>query len=229
VVVCTAGEGGALNADGDYAHISEHSPLLAAGFAVFTVDQRGAPGHGPDFSARAEAGGGDVDDVAAATRYLADLPQIDRTRINLVGTSRGAYTALLALERTPNLWHHAALLMGLYDPSTIASAEQVQPGSVLFADGELDAAEINAYFAAPHRQPLKALDALTAPLFIVHGDADPIVPVTQSEELAAQVWKAGLTAQLVTVPGLPHDSDHEDAAWVDLWPEIGNFLHHGPR
>jgi polyketide synthase 12 len=229
VVVCTAGEGGALNADGDYAHLSEHAPLLAAGFAVLTVDQRGAPGHGPDFTARAEMGGGDVDDVIAATRYLADLPEIDGSRISIVGTSRGAYTALLALERRPELWRHAALLMGLYDPATLVAAEQAQPGTLLPANSGFSSADVESYFAAPERQPFAGVGALGAPLLIVHGDADLVVPLAQSEELADQVRAAGLPAEMVTVPGLAHDSEHEDQVWTGLWPEIGQFLREGKR
>ncbi|MFJ8911697.1 SDR family NAD(P)-dependent oxidoreductase [Amycolatopsis sp. NPDC102389] len=229
VVVCTAGEGGALNADGDYAHLSEHAPLLAAGFAVFTVDQRGAPGHGPDFTARAEMGGGDVDDVVAATRYLADLPEIDGTRISIVGTSRGAYTALLALERRPDLWRHAALLMGLYDPAVLVAAEQAQPGTLLPPGSGFSSADVERYFGAPERQPLAGVGTLGAPLLIVHGDADSVVPLAQSEELAARVREAELPAEMITVPGLAHDSEHEDRVWTGLWPEIGQFLREGTR
>ncbi|MFE0021019.1 SDR family NAD(P)-dependent oxidoreductase [Amycolatopsis sp. NPDC059021] len=229
VVVCTAGEGGALNADGDYAHLSEHAPLLAAGFAVLTVDQRGAPGHGPDFTAMAEMGGGDVDDVIAATRYLADLPEIDGSRIGIVGTSRGAYTALLALERRPDLWRHAALLMGLYDPATLVAAEHAQPGTLLPANSGFSPADVESYFAAPERQPLAGVGTLGTPLLIVHGDADSVVPLTQSEELVARVREAGLPVEMITVSGLAHDSEHEDQAWTGLWPEIGQFLREGTR
>ncbi|ANN16014.1 polyketide synthase [Amycolatopsis orientalis] len=229
VVVCAPGEGGALNADGDYAHLSEHAPLLAAGFAVLTVDQRGAPGHGPDFTARAEMGGGDVDDVIAATRYLADLPEIDGTRISIVGTSRGAYTALLALERRPELWRHAALLMGLYDPAMLVAAEQSQPGTLLPADSGYSPEDVERYFGAPERQPLDGVGTLGAPLLIVHGDADSVVPLAQSEELAARVREAGLPAEMITVPGLAHDSEHDDQVWTGLWPEIGQFLQEGTR
>jgi polyketide synthase 12 len=229
VVVCTAGEGGALNADGGYAHLGEHAPLLATGSAVLTVDQRGAPGHGPDFTARAEMGGGDVDDVIAATLYLADLQEIDGARISIVGTSRGAYTALLALERRPDLWRHAALLMGLYDPAALVAAEQAQPGTLLPANFGFSSADVESYFAAPERQPLVGVGALGAPLLIVHGDADSVVPLAQSEELATRVREAGLAAELVTVPGLAHDSEHEDQAWTGLWSEIGEFLRKGTR
>ncbi|MFC3456147.1 SDR family NAD(P)-dependent oxidoreductase [Amycolatopsis speibonae] len=228
VVVCAPGEGGALNNDGDYAHLSEHAPLLAAGFAVLTVDQRGAPGHGPDFTAMAEMGGGEVDDVIAAAQYLADLPEIDGTRISIVATSRGAYTALLALERRPDLWRHAALLMGVYDPPTLL-AGQTEPGTLLPANSEFSLTDVESYFAAPERQPLTGVGTLKAPLLIVHGDEDSVVPLAQSEELTTRVREAGLPAEMITVPGLTHDSEHEDQVWTDLWPEIGAFLRDGTR
>ncbi|MBB5156453.1 SDR family NAD(P)-dependent oxidoreductase [Saccharopolyspora phatthalungensis] len=229
VVVCTAGEGGALDAEGDYVHVSEHAPLHAAGFAVFTVDQRGAPGHGPEFSAMAEMGGGDVDDVIAAAGYLAELPEIDAARISILGTSRGAYDALLALEREPAWWHRAVLLMGMYDPALLVAAERAQPGTLLPHRSGISPSEIEAYFAAPERQPLTSLGDLAAPLLIVHGDADEVVPVAQAHDLAARMRQLDLPAQLVTVPGLAHDSEHGGESWGDLWPQIADFLAEEPK
>jgi acetyl esterase/lipase/acyl carrier protein len=224
VVVCTTGQGGALGANGEYVQISEHVPLRAAGLAVFTVDQRGAPGHGSQFHAQAEMGGADIDDVIAAGRYLATIPGIDAKRVSILGTSRGAYSALLALERAPTLWHRAALLMGLYDPAVLVAAHRSQPGRLLPVETAVSAREIEDYFAAGQRQPLAALAEVTTPLLVVHGDADPVIPLAQAEELAARARQLGLPAQLLAVPGLGHDSDHASGAWADIWPEIGDFL-----
>ncbi|MGI5347309.1 SDR family NAD(P)-dependent oxidoreductase [Streptomyces sp. CA-250714] len=221
VVVCMPGHGGVLNSQGEYRHTSEHAPLNAAGFAVLSVDQRGAPGHGPEFRALAQIGGGDIDDVVAATRYLAGLPEIDQARISILGTSRGAYSALLALERGPDLWRHGVLLMGFYDPVGFVAADQARPGSLL---PESDPAAVEKYFAAPERRPLTALGDVGAPLLIVHGDADPVVPLTESEGLAAQLRDEGLPGELITVPGLAHDTDHEHTVWAELWPRITTFL-----
>lgn len=224
VVVCTSGAGGALDGKGGYASVSEHAPLHAAGFAVLTVDQRGAPGHGDEYAARGEMGGGDIDDVVAAARYLADLPRIDATRLNILGTSRGAYSALLALVREPALWQRAVLIMGLYDPTRLVEAETSDPGTLLPAHSDVSPDEIRAYFADPRRQPLHSLDTVRTPLFIVHGDADEVVPVSQAEELAERAGQLGLPARLVTVPGLGHDNEHAGEHWPELWPRIGEFL-----
>ena len=224
VVVCTSDRGGALDDKGRYARVSEHAPLHAAGFAVFTVDQRGAPGHGAEYTARAEMGGGDIDDVVAAAQYLADLPQIDAARLSVLGTSRGAYSALLGLAREPSLWQRAVLLMGLYEPARLVEAETSDPGSLLPSHPDVGPDDIRAYFDDPRRQPLHALKSVGTPLFIVHGEADQVVPVQQALDLADRAEQLGLPAHLVTVPGLGHDNEHAGAEWSELWPRIIEFL-----
>jgi acyl transferase domain-containing protein/fermentation-respiration switch protein FrsA (DUF1100 family) len=229
VVVCTSGAGGALDEAGRYAHISEHAPLHAAGFAVLTVDHRGAPGHGADYSARAVMGGGEIDDVVAAGRYLAELPNVDATRLSILGTSRGAYSALLALAREPSLWHRAVLVMGLYDPALLVAAERANPGSLLPMLAGIGPSEFLAYIADPQRQPSSMLDAISAPLLLVHGDADEVVPLTQALDLADRAERLGLAVQLATVAGLGHDNDHTDEVWAGLWPQIAHFLGEDPH
>lgn len=224
VVVCTSGAGGALDEQGRYARLSEHAPLLAAGFAVFTVDQRGTPGHGTDFSERAEMGGKDIDDVVCAAGYLASLPEIDPARLSILGTSRGGATALLALARAPGQWHRGVLIMGLYDPAVLAEADLSRFGGLMPPGVGVNPGELKAYFAALQQQAERQLGAVTAPLLLLHGDADDLVPIQQSRRLVDLAREQGLPARLITVPGLGHDNDHEDAAWAGLWPQITQFL-----
>ncbi|MBO0884150.1 MAG: prolyl oligopeptidase family serine peptidase, partial [Mycobacterium sp.] len=225
VVVCPPAAGGALDSDGNYAHISEHAPLRAAGFAVFTVDRRGAPGHGAEYQTPRAflAGGGDIDDaddIAAAADYLAGLGQIDADRISILGTSRGAFTALLALERGPRRWRSGVLLMGVYD---LAALDITEPLRALLPE-HYDQAAFEAYVTAPHRQPLADLTAIGAPILLVHGDADRLVPLQQSLDLADRLQQARAQGRLITVAGLGHDSEHLEQVWNDLWPQITGFL-----
>lgn len=224
VVVCTSGAGGALDDKGRYAGVSEHAPLRSAGFAVFTVDQRGAPGHGEEYAAHGDMGGADIDDVVAAARYLAGLPEIDAARLSLLGTSRGAYSALLASAREPSLWQRAVLVMGLYDPARLVEAETAAPGTLLPSRPGVGPEEIRAHFADPRRQPLESLEAVRTPLFVVHGEADEVVPVSQAVELTDRAEQLGLPATLATVPGLGHDNEHTGEAWPELWSRIADFL-----
>jgi epothilone polyketide synthase D len=227
VVVCTPAPGGALDEQGHHVRISEHAPLLGAGFAVFTVDQRGAPGHGSDYRARAEMGGGDIDDVVAAARYLAGMPAIDAARLSIVGTSRGGYCALLALAREPSVWHRAVIIMGLYDPVLGIDVALADPRMLPPQHAQIGAGDLRSYLA-DRKQPLHLLEAITAPLLLIHGDADEVVPLDQARDVADRAEQLKLPVQLVTVTGMGHDSDYASEAWAGLWPQITRFLGQDP-
>jgi acetyl esterase/lipase len=52
--------------------------------------------------------------------------------------------------------------------------------------------------------PISYVDKNTPPVFIVHGDADPIVPYQQSVDLYKKLKEAGVKTQFITVPGGLH-------------------------
>ncbi len=49
-----------------------------------------------------------------------------------------------------------------------------------------------------------AVDSKDPPFFIVHGDADPVVPTNQSEILNAALKQAGVETTLTILPGAGH-------------------------
>jgi dipeptidyl aminopeptidase/acylaminoacyl peptidase len=51
-----------------------------------------------------------------------------------------------------------------------------------------------------------------------------MMPLTQALQLADRARELGLSARLVTVPGMGHDNDHAGKVWAELWPEITYFL-----
>lgn len=57
--------------------------------------------------------------------------------------------------------------------------------------------------------PIYSISAKTPPVFIVHGDADTLVPIQQSQAFVAKMKSMGLKADLLTVPGKGHG-----------WPEM---------
>ena len=62
------------------------------------------------------------------------------------------------------------------------------------------------------------------PTFLVHGAIDPLVPVSQSEELAAALTKAGVPNRLVVIPGAGHDLDFPTETPRNLVFQILEFL-----
>src|SRR5690606_34435178 len=58
--------------------------------------------------------------------------------------------------------------------------------------------------------PVSHVTADAPPFHLVHGEADVIVPVMQSETLHAALVAAGAASELVTVPGAGHGLEGAD-------------------
>lgn len=103
--------GGFAFGESDFA---DAQPFLDAGFAVMTPTLRGENGNPGNF----ELFLGEVDDVAAAVRWLSSQPGIDPTRVYVFGHSTGGgISALLALRADIPVVHTGSS-GGLYPPAT---------------------------------------------------------------------------------------------------------------
>jgi acetyl esterase/lipase len=60
--------------------------------------------------------------------------------------------------------------------------------------------------------PARYVTATAAPTLIIHGDADPLVPLQQSQLYVARATAAGATARLIVKPG----AEHGGKTWPDL-------------
>ena len=182
---------------------SMRAPLAAAlsrmGLAVLLFDYRGYggnPGHPTEEGLAADA--------RAALGYLAGRPEVDPDRIVYFGESLGAAVALrLATERPP-----AALVLR----SPFASLAEVGrrhypvlPVSLLLRD-RYDSAALAG--------------RLDAPLLVVAGGRDRIVPASHSRRLFDA---APQPKRLVVLEGADHN-DHELLAGPRLLAELRAFL-----
>jgi dipeptidyl aminopeptidase/acylaminoacyl peptidase len=69
--------------------------------------------------------------------------------------------------------------------------------------------------AASAASPVTHVSVGDAPMLIVHGDRDNVVPRGQSDEFHAALRKAGVESQLVIIPGAGHGDGgfREPPAW----------------
>ena len=59
-------------------------------------------------------------------------------------------------------------------------------------------------------------------MLLIHGRQDPLIPVSQSEDMAAALTAAGVTNRLILVNGT-HDLDFP-AHYANLIPDVVEFL-----
>ena len=170
--------------------------MAQQGYVVFTLDNRGTPRRGRQFSDPIfhQLGAIEVDDQVAGIHWLKSQSWIDGERIGVYGRSYGGYMTTMLLGKASN---------------DIAAGVAVAP----VTDWSLyDSMYTERYLGRP--QDNKAgyvrsatfawLDGLSSPLLLIHGMADDNVLFTNSTKLMAALQERDVAFELMTYPGGKH-------------------------
>lgn len=172
------------------------NPLTEYGFLVVTLDARSAAGKGKRAldAIYQKLGQVEVDDLAAASRYLAQRPYVDGDRVGIFGTSYGGYTSALALLRHPDAFaaasassavtswdHYDTIYTERYMYTPQANAEGYKTGS-----------------AMEYAKNLKGR------LMIYYGTADDNVHPNNSMQLIKALQAAGKSFEVQVGPDAGH-------------------------
>jgi len=181
--------------------------LANRGYAVLQVNYRGSAGYGAEFSkkGRREVGGAIQDDIEDATRWAIAKKVADPKRIAIVGGSYGGYSALYALGKNPDLYRCGISIAGvtdwvsiyknLSDPDDKFSREYWIEE---IGDPETDESKLGAV------SPVNFAEKITAPVLIIQGKDDRIVPQKQAKKMIAALEKAGRKPESLFVAGEKH-------------------------
>lgn len=172
------------------------------GFAVVDVNYRGSTGFGRRYrgALRDRWGIADVEDCAAAARYLAERGDVDANRLLIRGGSASGYTTLCALAFT-DTFAAGASYFGVADPALLAA--ETHKFESRYLDGLLGPyPEARDVYEA--RSPLHHADAITAPLILFQGLEDRVVPPSQSEAMAAALQRNGISHAYLEFPDEQH-------------------------
>ena len=77
-------------------------------------------------------------------------------------------------------------------------------GPLLFVGGAEGHSDDEITEAARAISPLHRVAKPVIPFLLIHGDADPVVPLSQSKKLVEAITKAGGSAELIVKPGGGH-------------------------
>jgi acetyl esterase/lipase len=175
-----------------------------------------------------------LEDLQTAVRWVrlnASTFHIDAGRIVAMGESAGANLADL-LGTGSNVAGIAGAkgsaavdaVVSFSSPTDLAAlyASSPQAGvAVAQLLGGPPAAVPCSYAAA---SPVDQVSRDDPPTFLVHGASDSLVPVSQSEELAAALTVAGVPNRLVVIPGAGHELDFPIETPRNLVSQILEFL-----
>lgn len=192
--------------------------FVTRGWSVLVADYRGSTGWGRAHREALDGRWADADvlDVLAAARAAEERGWAEPGRVVVMGGSAGGFTTLHALA---------------------AGGDAVAAGIALYPVtdlGELDATThrferhytrilVGPVERSDECSPMTVAEAITAPLLLLHGDADRVVPVGQSQALAERLAALGRPAELHVYAGEGHGWRRPETT-VDELTRIGAFL-----
>lgn len=164
--------------------------LANRGYVVIEPNVRGSTGYGVRFRDMniKDWGGGDLEDVTAAARYLQRLPDVDPGRIGIFGGSYGGYMTNMAVTKKPDLWKAAVSWVGISDLHKLFE-EDLPHFKDYFREQMGDPVADHDLWR--ERSAITYAEQLTAKLLIVHGHTDPRCPITQARIFRERLLELG--------------------------------------
>ena len=173
------------------------------GWAVLVPDHRGSTGHGRAFrqALRGRWGELDVDDCADGLRAAAERGWGDPARFVVMGGSAGGFTVLNLLASHPSLCAAGIDLFGVADLFDLDETTHRYEAHYLHSIVGPLPETADRY---RDRSPVNRADAITAPLLILQGDADKVVPLAQSRAIHDRLQSLGRIVELHVYEGEGH-------------------------
>jgi dipeptidyl aminopeptidase/acylaminoacyl peptidase len=186
--------------------------LAARGYAVFYPNIRGSSGYGEKFIEmnRGDWGGGDYRDVMAGVDDLVARGVADPDKLAIGGWSYGGYMSEWAITQTTR-FKAAVSGAGLSNLISEYGTEQGPSYDEWFYGLPYEPERIAGFL---NSSPFVHLKNVKTPTLILQGDADPVDPPGQSQELYRGLKRYGVETELVMYPREPHGF-HEEKHLLD--------------
>jgi dipeptidyl aminopeptidase/acylaminoacyl peptidase len=129
----------------------------------------------------------------------------DRRRLAIVGWSYGGYAALQAAVTAPDLFRAVVAVAPLTDLPKFKESYRYRSDFYIVRDYLGSGSELKDGSPARHASLLRA------PILLVHGRSDGIVPFTQTEIMDKALLSAGIAHDVLTFDGLGHSLNDTEA------------------
>ena len=207
--------------------------FASRGYAVFQPNYRGSGGHGAVFQ---RAGYGEwgrkmLSDISDGVAALAARGVVDPRRACIVGASYGGYAALAGVTLQQGLYRCAVSVAG---PANMSSFFNWQTGKLG------DRSAFTRYWRAATGADtqgdgvMKAISPATlagradAPVLLIHGKDDTVVPIEQSRQMESALQAAGKSVEFMPIEGGDHWDLHEDARLATVTASVAFVEKYNP-
>jgi acetyl esterase/lipase len=200
------------------------APLAKAGYAIVAPNYLlSAPGS-PSWPTATD----DVRDAVRWVRASSSVYGLNAGQIAAIGESAGGHLAAL-LGTDPNGGPPSSVsasvnaVIDFFGPTDLTSIVPESSAAAFAVEQFLGATPAQAPTMYSDASPVDHVSATSAPTLIIQGTNDPIVPVSQSVELANALGLAGVANRLVLISGAGHGFGFK-VGGRDLLPDILTFL-----
>ena len=192
---------------GPTAHVSPSLDLqvqlfTSRGIAVVDLNYGGSTGYGREYQDRLRGRWGeiDVEDSAAAARYLGDRGDIDLARVQITGGSAGGYTTLMALA----VREEFASGVSYYGVADLVTFHEDTHKFESHYDEYLVGPWPDAIDLYRDRSPVVHADSISDPLLLLQGLDDKVVPPSQAEVIVDALKRRGIPYAYIAFAGEGH-------------------------
>lgn len=196
--------------------------LVASGYGVFVPNVRGSTGYGYEYQS--------LDDVRKRMDSVADLQYAafwlgksgiaDPRRIAVMGGSYGGFMVLSAITTYPDLWAAAVDIVGI--ANFVTFLENTGPWRRKVREAEYGSLENDREFLE-RISPIRSVDRITTPLFVVHGANDPRVPVGEAEQMVSALRSRNVPVEYLRFEDEGHGLVKRNNRLL-AYPAIARFL-----
>lgn len=172
------------------------------GYGYLELNFRGSSGHGRSYrdALKGQWGVVDVDDAVAGAQYLVDKGLVDGDRLIVRGLSGGGWLTLCAMAFR-DVFAAGGSMNGVADAVGFSAETHKFESHYLES---LIGPYPDASDRYAERSPVSAADRITAPLILLQGEVDDVVPKRQADAIAAVLRERGVEHEYHVYPGEGH-------------------------
>jgi len=203
--------------------------FASRGYAVFQPNFRGSSGSGGNF---VRAGWGEwgrkmQTDISDGLAELVREGIADPKRACIVGASYGGYAALAGVTLQQGIYRCAVSVSGIGDVRKLISTDVAESGNnptlIRVFRKELGKDRDLALVS-----PIRFADRADAPVLLIHGADDLVVPYRQSADMTAALSRAGKPVELVKLAGEDHWMSRSETRLMMLRAAVSFVENHNP-
>ncbi len=203
--------------------------FASRGYAVLQPNFRGSTNRDAAFLAagHGEWGRKMQTDLSDGLKHLVAQGIADPERACIMGASYGGYAALAGVTLQQGIYRCAVSVAGVADLSRMVSTDIRESGNDRMIRRNLEL-QIGKGRDLKDVSPRRFADRADAPVLLIHGKDDIVVPYSQSYAMADALKDAGKPYELVTLEGEDHWLSREETRLQMLHAAMAFMEKHNP-